>query len=208
MKSINIDSQEIIKELEKSGAGLPPIRVFLAKHIFFPLLNRTISWEKAWDIYDKEGKKIIELASKLNHKQLFQRILIPRLFGLEDNSRYYSVAMTIEHLLIVGGALQVRIPILSRGKNLTKYVKIEDVKPYKEIEDNIIENFKKFLDSYREKLEKNIENIHINNTSIHPWFGEFNPKQWSILAMAHQIVHRRQIEAILRGLKEEEKKVA
>ena len=55
------DSQEIIKELDKSGAGLPSTRVFLAKHIFFPILNRFISWEKAWDIFDKEGKKIIAL---------------------------------------------------------------------------------------------------------------------------------------------------
>jgi len=195
------DSQEIIKELGKSGAGLSSARVLLAKHIFFPILNRFLSWEKAWDIFDKEGQKIIELASTLNKEQLFERVLVPKLFGLEDNSRYYSVAMVLEHLLMVGGALQIRIPILSKGKKLNKYIKIEDVKPYKEIDENVIEKFEEFLATYREKLEKNIEDIHINNTSMHPWFGEFNPKQWSILAVVHQTVHRRQIEAILRGLK-------
>lgn len=195
-----IDSKEIIKELDESGVGLSSTKVFLAKHIMFPLLNRFISWEKAWDIFDKEGQKIIELSKDLEKERLFKRILVPKLFGLEDNSRYYSVAMTIEHLLIVGNALQTRIPILSRGKKLNKYIKIEDVKPYKEIDENIVNNFEKFLETYREKLEKNIENIHIDNTSTHPWFGEFNPKQWSILAMVHQIVHRRQIEAILKGL--------
>lgn len=195
------DSQEIIKELGKSGAGLSSARVLLAKHIFFPILNRFLSWEKAWDIFDKEGQKIIELASTLNKEQLFERVLVPKLFGLEDNSRYYSVAMVLEHLLMVGGALQIRIPILSKGKKLNKYIKIEDVKPYKEIDENVIEKFEEFLATYREKLEKNIEDIHINNTSMHPWFGEFNPKQWSILAVVHQTIHRRQIEAILRGLK-------
>jgi len=195
------DSQEIIKELGKSGAGLSSARVLLAKHIFFPILNRFLSWEKAWDIFDKEGQKIIELASTLNKEQLFERVLVPKLFGLEDNSRYYSVAMVLEHLLMVGGALQIRIPILSKGKKLNKYIKIEDVKPYKEIDENVIEKFEEFLATYREKLEKNIEDIHINNTSMHPWFGEFNPKQWSILAVVHQTVHRRQIEAILRRLK-------
>ena len=191
------DSQEIIKELDKSGAGLPSTRVFLAKHIFFPILNRSLSWKKAWDIFDKEGQKIIKLASTLNKEQLFERVLVPKLFGLEDNSRYYSVAMTIEHLLIVGSALQTRIPILSRGKKLNKYIKIEDVKPYKDIDENVVEKFEEFLNTYREKLEKNIEDIHIDNTSTHPWFGEFNPKQWSVLAVVHQIVHRRQIEAII-----------
>jgi len=84
------DSQEMIKELDKSGAGLSSTRVFLAKHIFFPILNRSLSWKKAWDIFDKEGQKIIALASTLNKEQLFERVLVPKLLGLEDNSRYYS----------------------------------------------------------------------------------------------------------------------
>ncbi|MCH9739448.1 MAG: hypothetical protein K0U38_01215, partial [Epsilonproteobacteria bacterium] len=195
------DSQEIIKELGESGAGLSSFRRSLAKHFLFPLLNRLLSWEKAWDIYDKEGQKIIQLSSTLNQEQLFRRVLVPKLFGLEDNSRYYSVAMVIEHLFIVGSALQVRIPILSRGKKLNKHVKIEDVKPYKEIDEDVVKKFEIFLSTYREKLEKNIENIYIDNTSKHPWFGEFNPKQWSVLGVVHQIVHRRQIEAILKEIK-------
>lgn len=197
---IEKDSQEIIKELDAAGAGLSKIRVVLAKSVMFPLLNRFISWDRAWDSFDKEGKKVLSLARTLSKEQLFERVLVPKLFGLEDNSRYYSVAMVIEHLLMVGGALQVRIPILSRGKKLNKYVKIEDVKPYSEISKDIVDDFETFLMTYREKLDKNVEDIYIDNTSMHPWFGEFNPKQWSILAMVHQIVHRRQIEAILKRL--------
>jgi hypothetical protein len=140
------------------------------------------------------------MASSLTHEQLFERVLVPRLFGLEDNSRYYSVAMVIEHLLIVGKALQVRIPILSQGRKLEGHVKIEDVKPYTEIDAHIISEFQTFLSSYRKKLEANLGDIHIDNTSEHPWFGAFNPKQWSILGMVHQIVHRRQIEAIIKKL--------
>jgi len=136
----------------------------------------------------------------MEYEALFKRVLVSKLFGLEDNSRYYSVAMVIKHLLIVGQALQVRIPILSRGKKLNRHIKIEDVKPYTEIEDDIVQQFEEFLSSYREILRQNIEDIHINNTSEHPWFGALNPKQWSILGMVHQIVHRRQIEAIIHRL--------
>ena len=192
------DSREIIKELGVSGGGISSFKVLLAKYLLFPLLNKFLSWEKAWDIFDKEGQKIIELSKSIDKDKLFERVLVPKLFGLEDNSRYYSVAMTLEHLHMVGSALQVRIPILSRGEKIKKYVKIEDVKPYKDIDKNIIYNFNEFLMIYRKKLEKNTENIDIDNTSLHPWFGEFNPKQWSVLAMVHQIVHRRQIEAILK----------
>jgi len=191
------DSSQIIKRLEKAGAGISATKKLAATYVMFPLLNYIISWEKAWDIYDKEGEKIVHMASSLSQEQLFERVLVPRLFGLEDNSRYYSVAMVIEHLLIVGKALQVRIPILSQGKKLKGHVKIEDVKPYTEIDTNIVEAFQRFLSTYREKLEMHTEDIHIDNRSEHPWFGEFNPKQWSILGMVHQIVHRRQIEAII-----------
>jgi hypothetical protein len=194
------DSANIIHTLEKAGAGISGYKRFAARYIMFPLLNRVVSWKKAWDIFDKEDEKILNMASKLTKEQLFRRVLIPPMFGLEDNSRYYSVAMVIEHLLIVGNALQVRIPILSKGKTLENRVNIEDVKPYTAIDENIVAQFQDFLNSYREKLEASVENIHIDNTSQHPWFGAFNPKQWSILGMVHQIVHRRQIEAIIRRL--------
>jgi len=194
------DSSQIIKRLEKAGAGISATKKLAATYVMFPLLNYFISWEKAWDIYDKEGEKVVRMASSLSQEQLFERVLVPRLFGLEDNSRYYSVAMVIEHLLIVGKALQVRIPILSQGKKLKGHVKIEDVKPYTEIDVNIVEAFQTFLSSYREELEMHTGDIHIDNRSEHPWFGEFNPKQWSILGMVHQTVHRRQIEAIIKKL--------
>jgi len=194
------DSAQLVKDLEKAGAGISSPKRLAAKHIMFPLLNHFISWEKAWDIYDAEGEKIVRMASSLTHEQLFERVLVPKLFGLEDNSRYYSVAMVIEHLLIVGKALQVRIPILSQGEKLEGDVQIEDVKPYTEISENIVKEFQTFLSSYRENLETNLGDIHIDNTSEHPWFGEFNPKQWSILGMVHQVVHRRQIEAIITPL--------
>ena len=194
------DSSDIIDSLAPAGEGLPTYKRVAAKYVMFPLLNRFVSWDKAWDVYDKEGAKIIAMASALNQEQLFKRVLVPKLFGLEDNSRYYSVAMVIEHLLIVGQALTVRIPILSKGKKLPNQVAIEDVKPYTDIDEEIVAQFADFMGSYREKLDANVENIHIDNTSDHPWFGAFNPKQWSILGMVHQTVHRRQIEAIIKRL--------
>ena len=198
MKEVN--SKELIETLGEAGEGIAPFKRLMAKWVMFPLINRFISWEKAWDIYDREGAKIITLASPLNQAQLFERVLVPELFGLEDNSRYYSVAMVIKHLMIVGNALQTRIPVLSRGEKLPDQVQIEDVKPYTNIDDDIVEQFEQYLSSYKETLIQNVRDIHIDNTSVHPWFGAFNPKQWSVLAMIHQIVHRRQIEKIIQRL--------
>ncbi len=201
MKYMQHDSQQFVKELGKAGGGISVVKRTMATYLLFPLLNRLLSWDKAWEIYDKEGQKILDLTVGLTHEQLFRRVLIPPLFGLEDNSRYYSVAMVTEHLLSVGTALMTRIPLLSRGEKLGRNVQITDVKPYKEIDEHILGDFAEFLASYRVQMENDIGDIHIDNTSAHPWFGEFNPKQWSVLGMVHQIVHRRQIEAILRQLR-------
>ncbi|MRI59006.1 MAG: hypothetical protein C6H99_05825 [Epsilonproteobacteria bacterium] len=190
----------LLQNLQPAGAGLPPHKRLFARYIMFPLLNSFISWEIAWNIYDKESQKIVDLAKSLDKKQLFQRVLVPPLFGLEDNSRYYSVAMVLKHLLIVGEALVDRIPPLSQGEKLQDNITIEAVKPYTHIEEDIVERFERFSQKYRDRLKANIGDIHIKNTLEHPWFGPMNPKEWAILAMIHHIVHRRQIEAIVKKL--------
>ncbi len=194
------DSQELIKDLGKAGGGLSSGRVFFLRYLGFPLLNSIISWERALDIFEKEGEKVLSLARSMENDKLFERVLVPKLFGLEDNSRYYSVAMVIEHLIIVGTALQNRIPMLSQGKSLDKEIKIEDYKPYMQIDDTIIEQYERFLYGFRKELEKNIDNIYLENRHEHPWFGELKAKEWSVMGAIHQVVHRRQIEAIIRGL--------
>ncbi|WP_415406076.1 hypothetical protein ACLHDG_09925 [Sulfurovum sp. CS9] len=194
------DSQELIKDLGKAGDGLSSGRAFFLRYLGFPLLNSIISWERALDIFEKEGEKVLFLARSMKKDKLFERVLVPKLFGLEDNSRYYSVAMVIEHLIIVGSALKKRIPLLSQGKNLDKEIKIEDYKPYMEIDETIIDQYEIFLHSFRKEVEENVDNIYLENRHEHPWFGELKAKDWSVMGAIHQMVHRRQIEAIIRGL--------
>jgi len=194
------DSQELIEDLGKAGGGLSSGRAFFLRYLGFPLLNSVISWDRDLDIFEKEGEKVLSLARFMEKDKLFERVLVPKLFGLDDNSRYYSVAMVIEHLIIVGSALKKRIPSLSQGKNLDKEIKIEDYKPYMEIDDTIIDEYEMFLHGFRKELEENIDNIYLENRHEHPWFGELKAKDWSVMGAIHQMVHRRQIEAIIRGL--------
>jgi len=93
-------------ELDKPGAGLPLIELAVAKYIMFPMLRSLASKEKAIDVFAEESEKIIALIAELKSDLLTERRLIPRLKGLEDSSRYWSVAMTIEHLVIVAAALR------------------------------------------------------------------------------------------------------
>ena len=101
---------------------------------------------------------------------------------------------------MVGTALQNRIPSLSQGKRLDIEIKIEDYKPYMEIDDTIIDQYEVFLHGFRKEVEENIDNIYLDNRHEHPWFGELKAKDWLVMGAIHQVVYRRQIEAIIGGL--------
>jgi hypothetical protein len=195
-----IDSQELIEGLGKAGAGLSKGRAFFLKYLGFPVLNSLITWDRALTIFEKEGESIVQLANSVSNDRLKERVLVPKLFGLEDNSRYYSIAMVLRHLLIVGNALQERIPSLSQGKKLEKEIKIEEYKPYEVIDDNIIQEYEDFFKGFREALESKVDNIYLENSHEHPWFGNLKAKEWAVMGAIHQIVHRRQIEAIIKDL--------
>ncbi len=200
MKHDNRDSRELIKGLGKAGGGLSKGRAYFLRHFAFPFLNAVISWERAVDIFENEGRKMIHLARSVPKEKLNERFLVPRLFGLEDNSRYYSVAMVLKHLLIVGSALQNRVPLLSQGKKLDKEVKIEEYKPYEEIDMSIIDEYETFLNGFKTTLEREVEDIYLENRYEHPWFGSLRAKEWAVMGAIHQIVHRRQMEAIIKGV--------
>lgn len=199
MKRMEKDSRDL-KGLAPAGAGLSPGRAFLAKRLLFPMLKRTITFPKALDIFTAQGRRVVKTSAALSEEELFERVMVPPLFGLEENSRYYSTAMVIKHLLTVGEALRDRIPALSRGEVPKREVKIEDYKPYTELDDDIVERYAEFIEGFKESLLSNLADIDSPSTYAHPWFGELDVKGWMVMGMVHQIVHRRQIDAIVKRL--------
>ena len=203
MNHDNRDSTELIEGIGKAGGGLSKGRAYFLKHFGFPFVNAVISWERALSIFESEGQKMIGLACSVPMEKLNERVLVPHLFGLEDNSRYYSVAMVLKHVLTVGYALQNRVPLLSQGKKLDKEVKIEEYKPYEEISAEVIAEYEIFLNGFSESLEAEVEDVFLDNRHEHPWFGNLKAKEWAVMGAIHQVVHRRQMEAIIKGLSTE-----
>lgn len=191
------EDKEIQNSLEKAGNGLPKIDAIFLKHIGFPILKTFISWDNAMKFFEYEGKLVLELVKDLPKDRLFKKVLIPKLFGIEDNSRYYSPAMVLLHLICVGEALQEGIVSLSKNEKINFTVKIENFKPFVEIDEDIVEKYELFLNNYRNFIETNVQNKYINNCHKHPWFGCLNPHQWLVMSAIHQMVHQRQIKKIL-----------
>lgn len=182
----------------KAGDGLPNIERLFIKNILVPFAKVFFNWDNSLKMFQSEVKKIENLIKNIPEEKLQQRVKIDRIFGIENHSRDYSINMTLQHLTIVGTALIMVIDTLSKEQVIEKEVRIEDVKPSEQTKE---ESRKFFL--YVKKYESFIKS-HDKKVSTmkkkHPWFIEFNNKEWSTFAFIHTFVHRRQIEAIIKKL--------
>ena len=120
--------------LQPPGAGLPWIERMVARYIVFPRTCRRMTWGSAAEAFQTEGAKILAIWDGLPPDRLTQRVLIKRFPGIEDSSRHWSLAMTVEHLNIVGPALMGVIASLRAGKTPAGAARVADVKPKGELE--------------------------------------------------------------------------
>lgn len=188
-------------KLDKPGAGLPVIEWAMAKYVIFPKLFATTDKAGAIHIFSRQTEKIVALARGLDGTALAERRLVPRLRGLEDNSRYWSVAMTMQHLIIVGGGIGRYITKLSSGDNNIPKVGTADVKPAATVDaESIIKEYESMSAAFVAAATAANVLAHPNVTHPHPWFGPLNAHQWLVVAGAHQRIHKEQIEAIIARL--------
>lgn len=195
MDSLNTQAPPL---LDKPGAGVPTSERLFYKYYVGPYIAARSDWDKNWNTFDSINRKTIALAETLTDEQLTSRILIPRLRGIEDSSRYWSVAMTLEHLVIVGTGLTGIIKSL--GANIVPPIKVNtaSVKPKGEHEPQTdINDFRRFAGSTRMVIEQAtrlpVSRIHKLD---HPWFGPFDALQWQWMLGVHGVIHYRQIKAI------------
>jgi hypothetical protein len=201
MKTSTIDEKTSEPKLDKPGAGLPFFEWFVAKHLLVPILFITTSRQKAIQKFLSESEQIVRLAESLTSQQFAERRLIKRLRGLEDSSRYWSVAMTIEHLVIVGGGTRRIVKNLARGITEMPPSSTAAVKPHEDVDAaRVIEDFKAMTDALAQTAKVTDFTKHPNAKFDHPWFGPMTAAQWLIFSPMHQRLHRQQIEEIIKLL--------
>ncbi len=186
--------------LAAPGKGLPFLEHLIARYYALPKFWRASTWESALQLHERQGQKILALAKPLSEEQMQKRVLVHGIRGIEDSSRFWSVGMTIEHLIIVGNEMLDGMVLLSQGKVPNKVASIAAVKPKGENADrSIIAAYETFLNKYRDVLASGLQNRDSKTRFRHPWFGLMTAFQWHCLAAVHTHLHRKQIEAILKG---------
>jgi len=203
-QSIQTSSNAIEEpKLDKPGAGLPFIEWAVAKYIIFPRLFKNTTIDQAIERYEKVTDQIIAVTNPLDIAVLSERRLIPRLQGLEDSSRYWSVAMTLQHLIIVSHSMRKVVTTLSQGKAIDHKASIADLKPEIDLDAATIrEKFQKSSQALAKDLRACDFQNPISKTQKfdHPWFGPLDAEQWLKFAAPHQKIHANQISEILKRL--------
>jgi hypothetical protein len=184
-------------KLQPPGAGLPWWERLVAKYVVFPRACRKRTWAGSDEEFQEEGAKALGIFDSLPVHKRTERVLIRRFPGIEDSSRFWSAAMTVEHLVIVGNGIRQIIDSLRRGELPERTARVEDVKPSgSTTPESVRSDFVRLLGEATQPATMRGEGPRFN----HPWFGPIDAYQWHCLLGLHQGLHRRQLELIRAGL--------
>jgi hypothetical protein len=182
-------------KLAPPGAGIPALEITLAK-ILFAAFRKWKTRESATQLFAAEAGTMVRLARSLKPEAANTPVLIPRVLGIEDSSRRWSVLMTLDHLNIVNRGILDIVDHLSSERMYIHQVSIAAVKPSPDQTLDTIGRFAKATQAYSDRVTR-IKNLVSHARHPHPWFGSMDALGWHWLAALHHTVHRRQIQKII-----------
>lgn len=184
--------------LAKPGAGLPKPELVIAR-LRFKAFRKRSSRADLSALVESEQAAILKLVRSVDADTAARQVLIRRLRGMEDSSRFWSLLMVIHHLQIVNDAVAHSIALLGRGEVPSGAVSTADVKPDPDIDAKVLEKFKQSCASLQEKTSA-ITDLNTSAKHAHPWFGPLDASGWFAMAAFHMRLHRKQMERILAAL--------
>lgn len=185
--------------LQPPGAGLPWWELWAIRRVAFPLGCLRLDWAAAARLFQKEGARVLAAWDALPAGRLGERVLIRRVAGIEDSSRFWSAAMTVEHLTAVGAGVRRIVGLLRRGEEPAGPARIVDFKPRGEdTPARVRAGFARLL------ADAAVPELPVPRGGgpryAHPWFGPLDAFRWHCLLALHQGIHRRQVDTIRRKL--------
>jgi hypothetical protein len=196
-------------KLQPPGAGLPFFQGLFLRYWLYPRLIRHYDGRACLESMKRETKRITELAAPLDDDAFYQRVLVDPLPALEDSSRYWSVAMVIEHLIICMKPMTQIAETLAKGQTMNVNTSPANVKPKGGRAVSKAEWLKLFADATAEcaaRLETIAARPDVAQPDKsaprvgHPFFGPMHARGWIWVMGAHPVTHRRQVQRIIAGL--------
>jgi hypothetical protein len=120
----------------------------------------------------------------IDAKSAGQRVLIRRLPGLEESSRYWSVWMTLDHLRIVHVSMREAIRALTNGVMPAGTASTAAVKPNPNVAGAVVAEYEKSCDELLATVAT-ARNLKTALRFAHPWLGPLDAAGWHALAAGH-----------------------
>lgn len=188
-------------KLAPPGAGLPKLELLLARLMFAWKRSRGGAEHHA-AVFCQERDAILALARSCTPEEAAAPVLIPRLRGLEDSSRFWSVWMTLDHLRITNMAFAGAVRSLRHGVVPDRTASTAAVKPAPTANEGVVDAFEQSCAIFlKASHAKEGGPLHTTARYTHPWFGPLDAAGWHAIGGFHMGLHRRQIESILAGLR-------
>lgn len=187
---------QVPPRLDAPGKGLPIWERLSINYVALPRFYRATSWDQRLAMFEKNGRRILEVATTAEG-HLLERALVPRLPGLEDSSRFWSISMVMEHLITVGSDMAELIVQLSNGQVPDRFVSIAAYKPKgAHTAEAQRAEFDAFLATFRHAMTQLVGDRTSRAKFRHPWFGPRTAAEWLGVAALHQALHRKQAQLI------------
>jgi len=185
-------------KLAPPGAGLPKPELFIAR-LIFAVQSRLGNRDSFNARFIQERQAIRHLVATCDASSAATRVLIQRLPGLEDSSRYWSLWMTLDHLRIVNHSVARTITSLLKEIPPTGQASAAAVKPNPAVDSSVVDAFEKSCDAVLAAVSA-APNLKTRSRYMHPWFGPLDASGWHAMSGSHLSIHRKQIARILQGL--------
>lgn len=183
--------------LGKPGAGIPWLEQKIGGFLLRRYAGKRRREEALEDFGDSAGE-VLGLVESLDEARGRARVLIPRLRGIEDSSRYWSPYMIVEHLCLVDGPVLGLMRLLSAGKTTDRRSGPADVKPSPEAGPESLGKLRGIVAEWREHLPP-ADKLNASKEHPHSWFGGLNAHQWLCMGVMHHRIHLKQLQAVLAG---------
>ena len=182
------------------GAGLPWLENAVL-NAFFKFGTVVMSDRSAIKVFNQESDRLLQYADDGGESyDVSQELLIPRVIGIEDSSRNWSVLMVLEHLCMTNRDMLMGINSLLNGTAPHFVAETKNYKPSPDVGFDVIERYRQLCSDYVGNIESLIKSRGSLKSSVrfaHPWFGPLDAHQWHCLVAIHQRIHRRQAHKII-----------
>ncbi len=185
-------------KLAAPGAGLPKIELLIARWLFARRLRRGTR-DSFTAQFRSERAAIHRLVASCDAPSAARRVLIPRVRGIEDSSRNWSVWMTLDHLRIINGGITRTIGALLKGIVPPGQASTAAVKPSSDVTGAMMSEYESSCDALLLQAVA-ASDLRTAARFAHPWFGPLDAFGWLAMAAGHMGIHRVQLERIIHGL--------